>query len=89
MVMRSSDKETAMDIKVDQVQNSIGQMCPMPIAFLAKNVRKMEIGQVLEIQADDEGAHADIPAWCEQTGNEFLGEEEVDGFFKYYVKKAV
>jgi TusA-related sulfurtransferase len=78
-----------MDVKVDQVQDSIGQMCPMPIAFLARNMRKMEVGQVLEIQADDEGAHADIPAWCEQTGNKFLGEQEADGFWKYYVKKTV
>jgi len=78
-----------MDVKVDVVQNSIGQLCPMPIAFMAKNMRKMEIGQVLEIQADDEGAHADIPAWCEQTGNEFLGQEDASGFVKYYVKKAV
>ena len=78
-----------MDVKVNVVQNSIGQLCPMPIAFMAKNMRKMEIGQVLEIQADDEGAHADIPAWCEQTGNEFLGQEDAGSFVKYYVKKAV
>ena len=77
-----------MDIKADKVQNSIGQLCPMPIAFLAKNMKKMEAGQILEIQADDEGAHADIPAWCEQTGNEFLGEQEADGFIKYWVKKT-
>jgi len=77
-----------MSIQADKVQNSIGQMCPMPIAFLAKNMKKMESSQTLEIHADDEGAHADIPAWCEQTGNEFLGEEEADGFFKYWVKKA-
>ena len=77
-----------MDITADKVQDSIGQMCPMPIAFMAKNMRKMDAGQILEIQADDEGAHADIPAWCEQTGNEFLGKEEADGFFRYYVKKA-
>ena len=77
-----------MDIKVDLVQDSIGQMCPMPIVFLAKNIRKMDIGQVLEIQADDEGAHADIPAWCAQTGNKFLGEEESGDFFKYYIKKT-
>jgi TusA-related sulfurtransferase len=77
-----------MDIKVDKVQDSIGQLCPMPIAFMAKNMKTMSPGQVLEIQADDEGAHADVPAWCEQTGNEFLGEEPDDGFFRYYVKKA-
>jgi len=78
-----------MDIKVDKVQDSIGQMCPMPIAFMAKNMRQMQIGQVLEIRADDEGAHADIPAWCQQTGNEFLGEVSENGYFKYYVRKKV
>lgn len=77
-----------MDIKVDLIQDSIGQMCPMPIAYLAKNMRTLETGQVLEIQADDEGAHADIPAWCKQTNNEFLGEEEAGDFFKYYIKKT-
>jgi len=76
-----------MDVKVDMVQDSIGQLCPMPIAFLAKNMKKLETGQVLEIRADDGGAHADIPAWCEQTGNEFLGEEPGDGYFRYYVRK--
>ena len=77
-----------MEKKADVVQDSIGQMCPMPIANLAKNMRNMKAGQVLEIQADDEGAHADIPAWCEQTGNPFLGEENADNYFKYYVEKG-
>ncbi|HUT19933.1 MAG TPA: sulfurtransferase TusA family protein [Anaerolineae bacterium] len=77
-----------MSIEADKIQDSIGQLCPMPIAFLARNMRGMEPGQVLEVRADDEGAHADIPAWCEQTGNEFLGEEQADGYFKYYVRKA-
>ncbi len=77
-----------MDIQANVVQDSIGQMCPMPIAFMAKNMKKLESGQVLEIQADDEGAHADVPAWCEQTGNEFLGEASADGYFRYFVKKV-
>lgn len=60
----------------------------MPIAFLARNMRKMEAGQVLEVRADDDGAHADIPAWCEQTGNKFLGEQDTGDYFRYYIKKA-
>jgi TusA-related sulfurtransferase len=74
-------------ITADKVQDSVGQACPMPIVHMAKNMRGMSAGQVLEIRADDEGAHADIPAWCQQTGNEFLGEERADGCFKYYVRK--
>ncbi len=77
-----------MDIQANMVQDSIGQLCPMPIAFMAKNMKKLDAGQVLEIHADDDGAHSDVPAWCEQTGNEFLGEEADDGFFRYYVRKA-
>jgi tRNA 2-thiouridine synthesizing protein A len=78
-----------MNVQVDMVQDSVGQLCPMPIAFLAKNMKKLEVGQVLEVDADDEGAHADIPAWCEQTGNEFLGEEPVEDHVRYFVKKTV
>ena len=78
-----------MDIQVDMVQDSIGQLCPMPIALMAKNMKKLKVGQVLEIRADDEGAHADIPAWCEQTGNEFLGEEPAEGYYRYFVRKKV
>jgi tRNA 2-thiouridine synthesizing protein A len=75
-------------MKADIVQNSVGQMCPMPIVMMAKNMKKMAPGQVLEIDANDEGAHADVPAWCEQTGNEFLGEEPDTTYTKYFVKKA-
>lgn len=77
------------DIKVDKVQDSIGQACPMPIVHMAKTVRTMNMGEVIEIRADDEGAHEDIPAWCEQTGNEFLGEESSDGYVKYFVRKKI
>jgi tRNA 2-thiouridine synthesizing protein A len=77
-----------MDIKADMVQDSLGQLCPMPIAHLAKNMKNLEAGQVLEIRADDEGAHSDIPAWCEQTGNPFLGKEQDGEYFKYFVKKG-
>ena len=76
------------NIKVDRVQDSIGQMCPMPIAYMAKNMRTMEVGQVLEVRADDDGAHADIPAWCQQTGNEFLGKEDAGDYTKYYIRKV-
>ena len=78
-----------MNVQVDMVQDSVGQLCPMPIAFLAKNMKKLEVGQVLQVDADDEGAHADIPAWCEQTGNEFLGEEPLENYVRYFVKKTV
>ena len=75
------------EINADIVQNSIGMQCPMPIVQMAKSIRTMTEGQVLEVQADDDGAHADIPAWCEQTENEFLGEEDAEGHVSYFIRK--
>jgi tRNA 2-thiouridine synthesizing protein A len=72
----------------DRVEDFRGQLCPMPIVNMARVIKKMEAGQVLELWADDDGAHADVPAWCDQTGNEFLGEEEAGDYTRYFVKKT-
>jgi TusA-related sulfurtransferase len=62
----------------------------MPIIETTDKMRELEIGQVLEVLADDKGIKTDMPAWCESTGNEFLGmEEEEDGEYKVYVRKLV
>jgi len=61
----------------------------MPIAHTAKKLRELEVGQVLEVLADDEGIKEDMPAWCGMTGNELLGiEEEAGGQYKVYVRKS-
>ncbi|MCX8125683.1 MAG: sulfurtransferase TusA family protein [Dehalococcoidia bacterium] len=37
--------------------------------------------------ADDVGIKEDIPNWCKQTGNEFLGIEEAGGQYRAYIRK--
>jgi TusA-related sulfurtransferase len=59
----------------------------MPIIQTKARVDELEVGQVLEVIADDEGIKADMPAWCKRTGNEFLGLEEEDGEYHVYVRK--
>jgi tRNA 2-thiouridine synthesizing protein A len=63
-----------------------GMVCPQPIVELAKQKKKMQPGQVLEMWADDEGATRDVPAWCQQTGNAFLGSEDDSTFTKYFIE---
>jgi tRNA 2-thiouridine synthesizing protein A len=57
--------------------------------YTMDKMREMEIGQVLEVLADDKGIKTDMPAWCESTGNEFLGMEEEDSEYRVYVRKRV
>ena len=63
-----------------------GLSCPMPIVELAKKIKDMQTGQVLELLADDVGAKEDVPAWCKRTGNEYLGMENGE-VIKFFIKK--
>ncbi len=76
------------DIKPDVVHDVTGTYCPVPIVETAKKIREMEIGQVLELIADDPGVVEDIPAWCKSTGQEFLGMYEEDEEYHLFVKKV-
>jgi len=74
-------------MKADTELDVVGQLCPMPIVKLAKHIRTMNSGQTVEIKADDIGAREDIPAWCNRTGNKYLGMEEDGKIMKFYVQK--
>ena len=70
----------------DVTLDATGQMCPMPIVMLAKKMKELRSGQVLELLADDIGAKEDVPAWCSRTGNTLLGVEQDGKVYKFYVK---
>lgn len=67
----------------------IGMHCPLPIVRISEKIREIRTGSVLEVWADDEGAKADIPAWCIGSGNEFLGREEFGSQMKFLIRKAI
>jgi len=72
------DKNATLDAR--------GLMCPMPIVHLAKKVKEMKTGQILELLADDVGAKEDVPAWCSRTGNQLVGTETEGKLLKFYIK---
>lgn len=77
----------AGDVKADAVVDCVGTYCPIPLARTAKAIKEIEIGQVLDVVATDEGIVADMPAWCRTTGHECLGVVERDGEFHAYVRR--
>jgi tRNA 2-thiouridine synthesizing protein A len=74
-------------MKADQTLDCVGLYCPMPIVKTSQQIKKMKVGEVLEVASDDKGIKEDMPAWCRTTGNEFLGMEEQDGEIKVFVRK--
>lgn len=71
------------DVRLD----CFGLLCPMPIIQTAQKIKEMKVGEVLEVLSTDKGIIEDMPAWCRQTGQEFLGVVKEGEIFKAYVKK--
>lgn len=62
--------------------------CPRPIVEMAKKMKTMAPGQVLELWATDTVAKKDVPAWCQKTGNPLVSQAEESEISKFWVKKA-
>ena len=54
------------------VLDCLGQRCPLPVIALARNIGRIEIGEVIRVLADDPAAANDIPAWCRMKNQEFV-----------------
>ncbi|MBU8908704.1 sulfurtransferase TusA family protein [Desertibacillus haloalkaliphilus] len=75
-------------IKTDQVIDAKGLACPMPIVRTKKAMNDLEPGKVMEVQATDQGSTADLKAWAESTGHQYLGTIEENDVLKHYLRKS-
>ncbi len=75
----SDEIKTVLDLR--------GLLCPMPVVKLAKAVKGMAVGELVQATASDPGVLADIPAWCKSTGNELVKMEKDDKVFVFVVRK--
>ncbi len=77
-----------METKVDQILDCKGLSCPMPMMKLAKTVKGLKSGEVLEMLGTDPGTKSDLPRWCNKTGNTLLDESELSGgVFRFLIQK--
>ncbi|GAB1374936.1 sulfurtransferase TusA family protein [Bacteroidales bacterium] len=66
-----------------------GLSCPMPMMKIAKAMKELKSGEVLEILGTDPGTKTDLPSWCEKTGNELLESSDLEGGVnKFIVRKG-
>jgi len=65
-----------------------GQSCPGPLVTLARALNGAEAGALFELLATDPGSLSDVPAWSRISGNELVEQAEVDGCFRYVIRKS-
>jgi len=77
-----------MDV-ITRTVDAKGQACPGPLVALAKALRDVAQGDLLELLSTDPGSRSDVPSWSTISGNELLEAETLgDGTFRYVVRKA-
>ena len=59
----------------------------MPIAMTKEGIDKIDVGQVLRVEADDPAAEEDIKRWAKRTGHEILKFEKEGTILTFFIKK--
>jgi TusA-related sulfurtransferase len=75
-------------VEADEVLDTVGLYCPVPIIKTAERIRRMGAGRTLEILSDDRVILIDMPAWCRSTGHEYLGYRQAGAEYRLFVKKT-
>jgi TusA-related sulfurtransferase len=60
----------------------------MPIAMTKEEIEKIDIGQVLKVEADDPAAEEDIKRWAKRTGHEILHFKKEGTLMTFYIKRT-
>jgi len=81
-------KRTPNTIVPDVTLDAKGFRCPMPILKAKNIIEGLGTGQILEILGTDPVSKHDLAGWCNYAGHTYLGVEEKDDFFRFYVRKG-
>ena len=75
------------DYKSIKILDYKGLPCPMPIVKVSQDIKKVAIGEVVEVHTSDPGSIADFPAWAKTTGNVVLEIKQEPGLISIFVKR--
>ncbi|ARP80996.1 hypothetical protein CAL12_09180 [Bordetella genomosp. 8] len=71
------------DLEID----ANGLACPLPILRAKKALAQLSSGQVLKVLTTDRNAIRDFQAFCRQTGNALLRQEDNSGQGVHYLRR--
>ena len=74
-------------IKPDRVLDCLGLYCPEPIFRTRLMLDEMDVGEVLEVTADDPAAEEDIRRLVARLGHEVLSLESEGDNIKILIRK--
>jgi TusA-related sulfurtransferase len=71
----------------DKKVDTKGLTCPRPLVETKKALKKMEVGQTLEIVGDHAPSKREVPEAMEEQGHEIVSVNEKGGTWTVVIKK--
>jgi tRNA 2-thiouridine synthesizing protein A len=70
-----------------QTLDCIGLYCPMPVIQTREEMKKIAVGEILEVLADDPAAETDIKAWAKWAEQKILKIEKTNEGLRFLIQK--
>ncbi|WP_404400889.1 sulfurtransferase TusA [Idiomarina seosinensis] len=71
----------------DKELDTLGLRCPEPVMLVRAAIRKMSVGDVLMVIADDPATVRDIPGFCEFMDHQLLEQQTDQVPYRYWIEK--
>ena len=72
----------------DETLDCSGQKCPVPVIKTAEAIKKIEVGQILQVISTDPGTLLDMEAWSRQTGHELIYSRQREASYIFLFRRT-
>ena len=79
--------EDSMTANIDKKLDTVGLFCPEPVFRTRLTLDEMEIGQTLEVVADDPAAESDIQSLAKHLEQELVSSSKEGNTIRILIKK--
>lgn len=73
--------------RFDESLDAKGLDCPLPLLKAKQALNRLSGGQILYVEATDQGSVRDFDAFARQSGNELCYSETNDGAYCFWLRK--
>lgn len=71
----------------DDYLDAKGLDCPLPLLKAKQALNRLDSGQILYVEATDQGSVRDFDAFARQSGNDLCYSESLNNEFRFWLKK--
>jgi len=75
------------DTEVADTLDCVGLYCPQPLFQTKEAIESIEVGEVLEVLADDPAADGDLHAFAKRAGHEIVSFENDSGDMRFLIRR--